>query len=484
MTNDQLALWQRIESFLLDSSGPVGLTFASRLALENGWGRDFAERAVLEYKRFVFLALAAGHPVCPSEQVDQVWHLHLTYTRSYWDEFCQGVLSRRLHHDPTRGGAAEAAKHHAMYAATLASYRQVFGSEPPADLWPAPTVRFGEDTDERRVNLRRNWVVPKAPVRRGLAVAGVAAVALGFASGCVAPAVRGNGGIDGQSYLWLYVTVFAGAVALGLFLRNKLRGPDTPVESEPDLNCYDLALLAGGPARVFDTALVRLIDSKQMELTADGTLKWWVPTTPEDLIEAAIAAKVQDGPQGSRPLAEVRKAVKFDLEPNKKRLREHGLFLEDEQANKVAAYPLALVMLVPMLLGLLRIVHAVQNNKPIGFLVVLTIISFVVTSVVFGRVPRRTVRGDLYLKERKARPRVVTRPDGRPELDIILGTALLGTIVLAGTAYAHVRSTLYPKGVESGSASGCSSACGAGCGGGGGGGCGGGGCGGCGGGGD
>jgi hypothetical protein len=34
------------------------------------------------------------HIVTPSEQVDQVWHLHLTYTRSYWDEFCPNVLGQ------------------------------------------------------------------------------------------------------------------------------------------------------------------------------------------------------------------------------------------------------------------------------------------------------------------------------------------------------------------------------------------------------
>ncbi|MEK6230809.1 MAG: hypothetical protein N2A42_03075 [Luteolibacter sp.] len=33
-----------------------------------------------EYKRFVALAMLAGHPVTPSEEVDQAWHLHLVYT--------------------------------------------------------------------------------------------------------------------------------------------------------------------------------------------------------------------------------------------------------------------------------------------------------------------------------------------------------------------------------------------------------------------
>ncbi len=41
-----------------------------------------------EYRRFAFLAATAGHPVTPSDAVDQAWHLHLTYSRDYWDRFC------------------------------------------------------------------------------------------------------------------------------------------------------------------------------------------------------------------------------------------------------------------------------------------------------------------------------------------------------------------------------------------------------------
>src|SRR3954463_11437183 len=122
MTAEQQALWERIEAFDIDGDGSPDLPFAARLARENSWTRPFAERAVLEYKRFVFLTMTAGRHICPSEQVDQVWHLHLTYTRSYCQRFCGEVLKSPLHHEPTRGGAAEGQKHWAMYADTLLAY--------------------------------------------------------------------------------------------------------------------------------------------------------------------------------------------------------------------------------------------------------------------------------------------------------------------------------------------------------------------------
>lgn len=156
------ALFDRLASFRIDPPG-VALPFARRLAHENGWSPAFAERAVAEYRRFVWLAMRAGHPVTPSPAVDEVWHLHLCYTHSYWDELCGGVLGRPLHHGPTRGGAAEGAKFADWYARTLASYRQHFG-EPPADLWPAPAERFRGGIP-RKVDARSHWVVSKARVR-------------------------------------------------------------------------------------------------------------------------------------------------------------------------------------------------------------------------------------------------------------------------------------------------------------------------------
>src|SRR5215218_1798989 len=131
----QARLYERLQNFPVDD-GQSALPFEARLAGENGWPPAFARRVVAEYKRFLFLAATAEDPVTPSPQVDEAWHLHLTYTRSYWDRLCPDVLGRPLHHDPTRGGPAEAARHRRQYERTLAEYRNAFGQEPPADVWP------------------------------------------------------------------------------------------------------------------------------------------------------------------------------------------------------------------------------------------------------------------------------------------------------------------------------------------------------------
>lgn len=90
-------LYERLQTFSLDEPDAI-LPFSVRLARENRWSLEYTQQAIAEYKKFAFLAVVAGHPVAPSEQVDQVWHLHLTYTRSYWDEFCPNILRKSFHH--------------------------------------------------------------------------------------------------------------------------------------------------------------------------------------------------------------------------------------------------------------------------------------------------------------------------------------------------------------------------------------------------
>ena len=157
-------LLARIVSFQLDDPGSR-LPFSQRLARENGWSRHFAGRVIEEYKRFCYLAMTAGHGVSPSDEVDQAWHLHLLYTKSYWDDFCSRVLGRPLHHSPTRGGPDEITKFRNSYEKTLASYRRVFGSEPPPDIWPAVDTRFANAGAFRRINTASYWLLPKPPWR-------------------------------------------------------------------------------------------------------------------------------------------------------------------------------------------------------------------------------------------------------------------------------------------------------------------------------
>jgi hypothetical protein len=145
-------LWQRLADHYI---GPTdaSLSFVARLARENRWSLAHAERVIGEYKRFCYLAMTAGHEVTPSDAVDQAWHLHLTYSRDYWQVFCPQVLGADLHHGPTRGGRSERSRFYHQYAATLAAYQTAFGHPPPGDIWPVAHRRFTIDPQGVRVNF-------------------------------------------------------------------------------------------------------------------------------------------------------------------------------------------------------------------------------------------------------------------------------------------------------------------------------------------
>lgn len=142
------ALWDRITNFSIDEEGAV-LPFSKRLARENKWSYAFTLNAIKEYKRFIYLTCISPTPLTPSEEVDKVWHLHLTYTRNYWDEFCKQTLERSIHHTPTNGGTIEQGKFHQLYEQTQIVYEHEFGRKAPTRFWPHAKKRFSLNTIAR-----------------------------------------------------------------------------------------------------------------------------------------------------------------------------------------------------------------------------------------------------------------------------------------------------------------------------------------------
>lgn len=222
MNEQQQALWARLQAFELDDPASA-LFFSKRLARDNGWSIPFARRVFGEYKRFLFLAMEAGHPVTPSDEVDQAWHLHMVYTRSYWDDLCARVLGRPLHHGPTRGGTAEGRKFEDWYARTLESYRRLFDEPPPTDIWPNSRRRFGLAPFFRRVNTAENWVIRKPRAQNVVrALTGTAAMGV-LLGGCALALAQGTNHATPVVVLLGILAVFA-VIAVGvIFARRSAR---------------------------------------------------------------------------------------------------------------------------------------------------------------------------------------------------------------------------------------------------------------------
>jgi uncharacterized protein (TIGR04222 family) len=124
MNND---LWKGILAFNFDQPGG-DYVFSLRLARENCWTRNFTKGAILEYRKFMYLAATSDRMVSPSPVVDTVWHQHLIYTESY-TAFC-ALLGKRIEHIPSTHDPKEAEKFRQAKERTKTGYTEVFGEQP------------------------------------------------------------------------------------------------------------------------------------------------------------------------------------------------------------------------------------------------------------------------------------------------------------------------------------------------------------------
>lgn len=132
-----LKLWRRVAAAPLPADSE-GRTFVAQLARVHRVSDATACGAIEEYRRFAYLAGRGQGRMVPSRQIDAVWHLHLTHSRDYWEEFCPAI-DRRIHHAPGRPEG-----HEDDFRATLAAYGAEFDAPAPPHFWgrPRPTGRI------------------------------------------------------------------------------------------------------------------------------------------------------------------------------------------------------------------------------------------------------------------------------------------------------------------------------------------------------
>lgn len=215
MTPEHAALWQLIQNFELEQPG-ADFKFSARLTRENGWPQDYTDRVIIEYKKFIFLCCITDSGVTPSDPVDQAWHLHLTYTRSYWIDLCRDTIKKEIHHNPTKGGEKEAAKFDNFYTSTRDLYIASFQTLPPEDIWADNQTRFS-DINFQRVNLSRYWLIRKP----NLNVFTVTVVLMMFSCAFLLQAAFGT----------IFQFLVVGAIAISLVWRNKKKGDEGDKEN-------------------------------------------------------------------------------------------------------------------------------------------------------------------------------------------------------------------------------------------------------------
>jgi uncharacterized protein (TIGR04222 family) len=475
MESKKVELYQRIQEFSLDEPESQ-LSFSKRLAKDNGWSLSYTQRAIAEYKKFVFLAVVTGHPVTPSDQIDQVWHLHLSYTRSYWQNFCPNILQMNLHHNPTRGGLAEGLKFEDWYSKTLDSYQQFFGM-PPNDIWSAPNDRFSKDLNFVRINTEKNWVIPKFSAKhlRKLHHKHVIICFLLFITSISVASCQGvysNSNplnYTGSEFLSFYFQLSILVIFLAYCLRYYLRLPsNTPIQTPRNLDPYEVAYFVDGERRVVDTAIASLFQRNHITIEPkQRRLDWTGPI--EDLahpVEQEVAKAIQlYGFIDSIP-----KSNYYSSSTIRDRLQNWDLLVKPQQAFIAKLYPTLLIACL-LGLGIAKILIGLSRGKPVGFLIVMCVIIAIAGLFFSQKKIHRSRYGDRFLNN--LRNHLPSKVFSLNDAQLPFVVALLSVVILPNDAFGELKSLLTPvsssggdgSGDGSGGDGGCGGSCG-GCGGG------------------
>ena len=132
-------LWDEITA-KFGGQNPFTKAFADKLSRKLNWKKNFALKAIWEYKKFVYMGVISDFSITPSKVIDQVWHEHLLFTSGY-RKFCKEIIRYNFDHNPelvSTGSLTEVFQ--SQYFHTIELYKKEFGLEPPLEIWD--TTKF------------------------------------------------------------------------------------------------------------------------------------------------------------------------------------------------------------------------------------------------------------------------------------------------------------------------------------------------------
>ncbi len=211
-------------------------------------------------------------------------------------------------------------------------------------------------------------------------------------------------GINGPDFLRIYlvgfvfVLLFAAAVRIAVRAGSAVGRSAAGTVSADQLSVHELAYLAGGPRRVVETAVARLLDLGKLRASRHGTVRVVARATATDSVDREVLTHAERyraiGPLVDRVgRGDAVRGVRTSLTVK-------GLLVDGGAARaRLAAVP-AVVLLV---VGVARWVNGVAQGFPVGWLTVGLLITAVVTVVLFrAPIGELTYAGERVLKQAKA----------------------------------------------------------------------------------
>ena len=476
-------LWNKIQSFSLDD-GTAEVPFSVKLAGLQSWSPIFTRAAIEEYKKFLLLCCISENGASPSWTVDEIWHLHLTYTQSYWNDLCRNVLGKDLHHHPSTGGTEEDHRHLEWYKETLELYRTVFGYDARSDIWPAPAKAPWPEPED---------LVVKWDTLHSVAIVALLAFPFIFISLVYDTWVPFR--LSGPHFL-VFFPIYTIAVIIAYVvyrLQTKVSMDSIVTNYFPDdVTSFQVADFLYGRHRAVQAGVIDLCRRGLMEVTSEA--KFLIRSSAHEPVRydgnplIPILAELPDGEIRTYEQLVNGWYARADFShPALKALKRWSM-------RPVVFIHRYLVHVSFYGMAVLRILQGLTNGRPVVFLVLETVAFSIILHVTVRGLRKWSFisRKIKMLYGQRSKP-LIDQDDPRLQRFALEGTPALSgfaegvllTSIFAAYAPSGMRSDAYGDwGTGSGSSCGSNSSCGSGSSCSGGSNCGGGGCGGCGGGGD
>lgn len=213
-------------------------------------------------------------------------------------------------------------------------------------------------------------------------------------------------GITGPDFLRIYlvgfvfVLLFAAAVRIAVRAGTPLGRSVAGTVSADLLSVHELAYLAGGPRRVVETAVARLLDLGRLRASRNGTVRVVAGATATDTVDRAVLGDAERYANRTISLLVDRVGRDESVRAVRTSLVNKGLLVDGGAMRaRLAAVP-ALVLLA---VGIARWVNGVAQGYPVGWLTVGLIVTAVVAIALYrAPVAERTYAGERLLRQAKA----------------------------------------------------------------------------------
>ena len=449
-------LWDRIVAFDFDNP-PAEYSFTIRLADENHWTKSFTKQAILEYKKFMYLAATSNGMVSPSKIVDIVWHQHLIFTQSY-DQFCE-ILGKNIQHIPSTHDKKDFKKFQEAASRTKQLYTKNFG-EQPRTIWK-------NDKMLDSLNLRKAKL--GIPTMVFIGIFAFLLLILPLIDVLESWYVT----ISGPEFLkgFIFVSV-AAFILLEWFNQVKLKSIIQKADKHSFLYKLQPAeliyLKTQNPAKVINGYVDQLVASGTIQVGSDYQMKVKGRKTDGTQEQETVVANLKDLGRTHYPTLLQQLAAKPIFLNTANTMKALKSYVNKTTKFGTVFYLNFIVLWVLMMIGTTRIFIGLNREKPVTFIVILSVI-LVVSSISYlvrlTRLAMTSTIPNLYRKTVKKNKDLKDRWDWNY---FLLGDEALNTSFAPVAGYIDKNSN---------GGTSCGTSCGSSCGGGG---CGGG-CGGCGG---